>query len=129
MQSTVEHITVSWFDDNHTILLFDVKPSFTSHDYIEAVKQSRKLIDLAKPTHFHIIADISEIQLVPPYLITIMRREYRMPEKGFSNITVFVGASIIIRHLVNIFSSAFAPHKFLFADTFDEAVKLLQNHN
>lgn len=121
-------ITVKWLNESETILLFIFKRSFTSQDYLDAVKYSRILVDRSNTNNYDVVADISDITTLPSKFIPLMRSEYRKPDDRFSNITVLVGASQVIRHLLSIFKEIFASYQFYCVDSLEEAVEILAKH-
>lgn len=119
-------VTVRWVDEKGLYLLFTFHPSFTADDYKVAVRYSRDLVNDKKPSHFHVIGDLTRINNIPPFFIAVMQNEYSFVEEGFSYQTVIVGASTIIRYLVSILGHMFSPHQFHFTETIDDAVDLLK---
>lgn len=122
----MSNVTVIWLDNAHKLLMFAFKQNFSVGDYKVAVDKSRKMVRVSSTKRFHVIADVSQITLIPALTISMMKSEYLQPEEAFSGVTMFIGAPMFIRYTVSAFSKVFYPNQFYLYETLLPNSQLLQ---
>lgn len=121
-------ITVSWFDDQHTILLYTFDPRWTWEDFIETKSVADPMIDAAG-RDIALIFDARRIRHLPLNSLTYAREmvETRHPQ---GRPVIIVGENLIVRtiyHLVERVAGQFM-RDFSVVESLDEAVAVIAHY-
>ncbi|NDJ62522.1 MAG: hypothetical protein GYB67_15445 [Chloroflexi bacterium] len=122
-------IKVYWQDAAHSIIRFDYREQWTWQEFINAARASWAMADTS--THrVDLIANLTDGQTIPPtgafgQINAITREGGRHWE-----IAVIVGVNPVIKTLVRAFKQIYreAGHKYLVADTIEDALTLIAEH-
>lgn len=113
-------ITVSWYNDEHTILLEQFEGKWLLEDYYRMVDEAAALL-AATPHTVHIIVDVSGSALPPAQMVSGMRYALRKmpPNEG---VVTFVQPGAMAKALIDL-AKRFAPQSTdkVFIDTSREA--------
>lgn len=122
-------IEVSWYDNDHTILLEVFEGKWLLEDYYRMVDQAAALL-AATPHTVHIVADVSASSLPPSQMVGGMRYALKkMPAN--QGLAVFVGPGAFATALIEL-AKRFSPQtttNLFIVTTRAEALALIAQHD
>ena len=86
------NITVTWDNDEKTILRYNYGKSWNWNDFNQAAKEAYEMLDLVTHT-VSIIMDFQNAQLIPQGAITNVQRAFSTRRHNNIGTTIIVGAS------------------------------------
>lgn len=123
-------VEMKWYDDKKTIFHAQYIGNWTWEELFAALESANDDFD-ALTYKVDILQDWSNSGKLPPNIISNSRKliDTMHPNSGIS---VMVGGNMLLMSLWEVFSKVFAAatrkKTFLFADTVEEAVKLIEEN-
>lgn len=121
-------ITVEWFDDTETVLLWQFEALWDFEDYKKALTQSVASMR-SKPYMVDVIVDMSIAQTIPN-IIEVARYGFQHAPSN-QGLTVLIVQSRIWLGLYNIVSTIFEPARqdFKFVRDVESACRVIVEHH
>jgi len=122
----MQTVHVRWLELRQPTLLFEFEDGFVVEDYVSSVAQARDLLEEREVENFYVVGDISQVQFIPPMMISQMLRAYSQENTAFAGHTIIVGAPSVIAFAVTSFQHLFRTSKFSVVDSLDDVPRTIQ---
>jgi|GEM_PF-4043236 len=123
-------IDVSWYKDNHRIILWEMKGVWTLAEYNRAADITRDL--MAEVEHpVDVIGDLRETNFMPPNIVMTVAARYREIDSRDSNygISVLIDANRVIETIAALLDRMpYTKNRFYFAPDFATAEALIKQY-
>ncbi len=127
--SAEKKVSLDWFNDEKTAVLFTYSPGWTWDDFYPEFTRQNQLFDESDKLIVHVVVDVRNSSLIPKggALSSLTRRvtSNKHPKMGK---TLIVGMSGFMRVMANALARFMgeARREFYYLDTMEEAEKLLK---
>jgi hypothetical protein len=119
-------ISVTWDDEEHSVIRFDYQGAWTWNELYDAVRESHLLLDTVNHTVDSII-DLEHSSLLPEHALSRAQNVVKMahPNQGM---TIVVGANTLVRTLLDIYKRIYIKNTppVLMARSLPEAREAIQ---
>jgi hypothetical protein len=124
--NVMQTVHVRWLDGDRAILYFEFDSDFTVADYMLAVEYAWQLTEDRAPERLYVLADVSQLHWLPAKFITTIFNVYQKPAPAYVGKTMVIGASQAIRFIARSFENLLPGNQFVFVDSMDEALALVE---